>query len=86
MREGGDRTPILILTARDDVPDRVRGFDAGADDYLVKPFAPEELLARLRAMFRRVGDDSSGERPLVVGDLRIDRSGGRSSAAAARSD
>ncbi len=49
----GDDTPILMLTARDEVADRVRGLDAGADDYLVKPFAPDELLARVRALLRR---------------------------------
>ncbi len=48
-----DDTPILMLTARDEVADRVRGLDAGADDYLVKPFAPDELLARIRALLRR---------------------------------
>lgn len=71
VRDNDDRTPILLLTARDSVQDRVRGLDAGADDYLVKPFALEELLARLRAMLRR-GSGPSGEPPLVVGDLRID--------------
>ena len=53
LRAGGDRTPILVLTARDEVGDRVAGLDAGADDYLVKPFALEELRARLRALLRR---------------------------------
>ncbi len=53
MRSRGDRTPILVLTARDQVGDRVAGLDAGADDYLVKPFALEELRARLRALLRR---------------------------------
>ena len=53
LREAGDRTPVLMLTARDAVADRVAGLDAGADDYLVKPFALEELLARLRALLRR---------------------------------
>ncbi len=53
LRAAGDRTPVLMLTARDAVPDRVEGLDAGADDYLVKPFALEELLARLRALLRR---------------------------------
>lgn len=53
VRERGDRTPVLMLTARDAVSDRVEGLDAGADDYLVKPFALDELLARLRALFRR---------------------------------
>ena len=55
LRADGDRTPVLVLTARDGVPDRVQGLDAGADDYLVKPFALEELLARLRALLRRSG-------------------------------
>jgi two-component system response regulator MprA len=59
LRAAGDDTPVLVLTARDAVPDRVRGLDAGADDYLVKPFALEELLARLRALLRRGG---GGER------------------------
>ena len=63
-------SPILMLTARDGVADRIRGLDAGADDYLVKPFAFEELLARLRALVRR----QPAERPsrLVVGDLTVD--------------
>jgi two-component system response regulator MprA len=56
LRAAGDRTPVLMLTARDAVPDRVKGLDAGADDYLVKPFALEELGARLRALLRRSGD------------------------------
>jgi two-component system, OmpR family, response regulator MprA len=55
LRAAGDRTPVLLLTARDAVPDRVKGLDAGADDYLVKPFALEELTARLRALLRRTG-------------------------------
>jgi two-component system response regulator MprA len=53
LRAAGDNVPILMLTARDAVADRVGGFDAGADDYLVKPFAPEELLARIKALLRR---------------------------------
>ena len=57
LRAAGDRTPVLVLTARDAVSDRVRGLDAGADDYLVKPFALEELLARLRALLRRSGGE-----------------------------
>src|SRR5690348_12691736 len=60
MREGGDRTPVLMLTARGEVDDRVAGLDAGADDYLVKPFALRELLARLRALLRRA-DELDGD-------------------------
>src|SRR5205807_6387499 len=70
LREGGVWVPVLMLTARDSVADRVAGLDAGADDYLVKPFAFAELLARLRALARR----GELERPSVleVGDLRLD--------------
>jgi two-component system, OmpR family, response regulator MprA len=71
MRAGGDRTPVLMLTARDAVSDRVAGLDAGADDYLVKPFALEELLARVRALLRRAGSDD-GRAPLRFGDLTLD--------------
>jgi two-component system response regulator MprA len=73
MRTDGDRTPVLILTARDAVSDRVTGLDAGADDYVVKPFALEELLARLRALVRRnlPGSDSQ---TLRFADLTLDRS------------
>ncbi|MFC5652375.1 response regulator transcription factor [Paenibacillus solisilvae] len=56
VREGGSTVPILMLTAKDDITDRVRGLDLGADDYLVKPFALEELLARVRALLRRKSD------------------------------
>jgi DNA-binding response OmpR family regulator len=56
LRCRGDRTPVLMLTARDDIDDRVAGLDAGADDYLVKPFALKELLARMRALTRRAGE------------------------------
>ncbi|MDX6687710.1 MAG: two-component system, OmpR family, response regulator MprA [Baekduia sp.] len=71
MRHAGDRTPVLMLTARDAVGDRVAGLEAGADDYLPKPFALEELLARLRALLRRSGwqDD---RRPLCFADLQLD--------------
>jgi two-component system response regulator MprA len=68
IRRGGNATPVLMLTARDSVGDRVAGLDAGADDYLVKPFALEELFARLRALLRRTGAEI-GERPLSFADL-----------------
>ncbi len=70
LRSRRVNTPILMLTARDAVEDRVRGLDSGADDYLVKPFALHELLARLRALMRRDAPSKSG--PLEVGDLRLD--------------
>jgi two-component system response regulator MprA len=71
MRRRGDRTPVLMLTARDAVSDRVAGLDAGADDYLIKPFALEELLARVRALLRRsASDDEQG--PLRFADLTLD--------------
>src|SRR3954447_16004346 len=57
LRDDGDRTPVLMLTAREQVDDRVAGLDAGADDYLVKPFALRELLARVRALLRRSVED-----------------------------
>jgi two-component system response regulator MprA len=69
LRAKGLGVPILLLTARDAVADRVAGLDAGADDYLVKPFAPEELMARLRALRRR--GETPGTR-LMVGDLALD--------------
>lgn len=73
LRRRGDRTPILMLTARDSVTDRVEGLDAGADDYLVKPFALAELLARLRAIVRRTpGADAADDGVLEYLDLRLD--------------
>jgi two-component system, OmpR family, response regulator MprA len=71
MRAAGDRTPVLVLTARDGVADRVKGLDAGADDYLVKPFALDELLARLRALLRRSGAGAPGQ-VLRFADLSLD--------------
>jgi two-component system response regulator MprA len=69
LRERGDETPILMLTARDLVADRVAGLDAGADDYLVKPFALDELRARLRALLRRT---AQGRELLSFADLELD--------------
>jgi two-component system, OmpR family, response regulator len=71
LRDFGVRTPVLMLTARSAVPDRVGGLDAGADDYLVKPFDLDELLARLRALHRRANGDADDE-PLRVDDLVLD--------------
>ena len=76
IRERGDETPVLMLTARHEVHDRVAGLDAGADDYVVKPFALEELLARLRARLRG-GADELNDDVLTLGDLRIDLAGRR---------
>ena len=70
LRATGDDLPVLVLTARHSVADRVAGLDAGADDYLVKPFALEELLARLRALFRR--SESVTDEQLTLGDLSLD--------------
>jgi two-component system, OmpR family, response regulator MprA len=72
LRAAGDRTPVLVLTARDAVEDRVSGLDAGADDYVVKPFALEELLARLRAIVRRTGDGNGQPGPLRYSNLELD--------------
>ncbi len=70
LRRTGSRLPVLMLTARVDVDDRVAGLDAGADDYVTKPFALEELLARVRALLRRTHED--GTEKLVFGDLELD--------------
>ena len=76
LRAAGDTTPVLMLTARDAVGDRVAGLDAGADDYMVKPFALQELMARLRALLRRTavqnGDEASS---LRFDDLTLDLAG-----------
>jgi DNA-binding response OmpR family regulator len=83
LRARGDDVPICILSARDEVEERIAGLEAGADDYLVKPFAVEELVARLRALLRRHDGASSRSQsggpaaPIVVGDLTVDMAGRR---------
>jgi two-component system response regulator MprA len=73
LRRIGNHTPILMVTARDAVADRVEGLDAGADDYLVKPFALEELLARVRALLRRTTGDADGDGEVLrFADLSLD--------------
>jgi len=72
MRDRGNMTPVLILTALDSIEDRVRGLDGGADDYLVKPFAMQELIARLRALLRRPG--AALGRTLTLGRVKLDTS------------
>src|SRR5699024_6952855 len=83
LRGDGIATPILMLTARDQLDDKIEGFEAGADDYVVKPFETEELIARLRALIRRARGET-GEGQLQVGDLiydtrlmRVERAGER---------
>src|SRR2546429_2116480 len=71
VRRAGDRIPILMLTARDAISDRVEGLDAGADDYLVKPFDVDELKARVRALLRRIGGEGDPD-ALTFQELRLD--------------
>ena len=78
LRSAGSRLPILVLTARTEVSDRVSGLDAGADDYLPKPFSLDELLARLRSLLRRsTFDDADGPTTLTIDDLVIDEAARR---------
>jgi DNA-binding response OmpR family regulator len=72
LRQSGDRVPIILLTAKDEISDRVAGLDAGADDYLVKPFSLEELLARVRAHLRRTQEDNPNLLQFL--DLQLNRS------------
>jgi DNA-binding response OmpR family regulator len=77
LRESGDWTPILVVTARDDETDRVLGLELGADDYVTKPFSPRELVARLKAVLRR-GPAASAARELRLGGVRLDLGARRS--------
>ena len=70
IRSGGSEVPVIFLTARDEVPDRVKGFEEGADDYVTKPFSLEELLGRIRAVLKRTRPDAPGSR-LRVADLEL---------------
>ncbi|MCC6315160.1 MAG: response regulator transcription factor, partial [Thermomicrobiales bacterium] len=72
LRAGGDRTPVIFLTARDDPADLRAGFTGGADDYLTKPFSLEELLLRIEAVLRRSGESAPEPNRLVAGDLTLD--------------
>jgi DNA-binding response OmpR family regulator len=72
LRESGDWTPVLFLTARDDEVDRIVGLEMGADDYLTKPFSPRELVARIRAVLRRTGGPPEGERVRQLGGITLD--------------
>ena len=72
LRQGGSRLPVLMLTARSELTDRVRGLDAGADYYLTKPFEPEELLACIRSLLRRGGGDARTDDAITFGDLRLE--------------
>ena len=72
LRREGNRVPVLMLTARDAVSDRIDGLDAGADDYLVKPFDIDELKARIRALLRRAGADGDGQGGLSFSELNLD--------------
>lgn len=72
LRSSGVQTPVLMLTARTDVQDRVKGLDSGADDYMVKPFAVAELLARVRALGRRGQQSTNGRDQMKAGDLLLD--------------
>jgi len=78
LRKAGNETPVIFLTARGAIEDRIRGLSLGSDDYVIKPFAPGELLARIKSVLRRTragsdeGDYSSGQRLLRIGDLELD--------------
>lgn len=72
LREGGSQVPVLMLTAKDEIEHRVKGLDLGADDYLVKPFALEELLARVRALLRRKSEINGGDQALTYEDIVLD--------------
>jgi DNA-binding response OmpR family regulator len=71
LRAGGDWTPVLFVTARDDEVDRIVGLELGADDYVTKPFSPRELVARVRAVLRRAGGPPGSEEVLAIGSVRV---------------
>lgn len=79
LREKGRQTPVLFLTGRSDMADKIAGFNAGADDYLTKPFHPDELTLRVRALLRRPRNES--QEVIIVGDLEIDLAAGKASKA-----
>ena len=72
LRAAGDETPIIMLTARDDDVDKIVGLELGADDYMTKPFNPRELVARVKAVLRRVEGGPTAQKPITVGDVHID--------------
>ncbi len=72
MIRAASEVPIIVITAQDDDPTMVKALDAGADDYVVKPFGTEQVAARIRAVLRRSGRDASPVEPIIVGDLRVD--------------
>lgn len=74
MRAKGNRIPVLLLTAKSEINDKVTGLDAGANDYLTKPFAPEELLARIRAMLRTQSPEPIADNTLPMGNIRLNLS------------
>lgn len=73
LRATGSKIPVIILTAKDEISDRVAGLDAGANDYVIKPFSIEELLARIRAHLRRTEDDKQGTDSILFEDLSLNR-------------
>ena len=84
LREAGDWTPVLFVTARDDEVDRIIGLEIGADDYLTKPFSPREMVARVKAVLRRTQETAAGE-VLTAGSVRLDPAAAPSPSGSGRS-